>query len=89
MPRGPGRLRTKNGSKNSVGKRVKNQRLKLGITQSVLCGQIANITDGEWNPTPQEIMRIENGKRLVTDLEMITLTKTLEFNLFLLIGIGK
>ncbi len=78
MPRGPGRLRTKNGSKNSVGKRVKSQRLKLGITQPVLCGRVANITDGEWNPTPQEIMRIENGKRLVTDLEIIALSNALK-----------
>ena len=78
MPRGAPRLRAADGTKNLVAARVKQKRLKLKLTQDALNGRLALVTDGEWNPSLQEILHIENGSRLVSDVEVVALAKALE-----------
>ena len=78
MPRGGPRLRTKDGKLNLVGERVQQRRQTLKLEQDELCALIATATSGEWNPGWQDISRIENGARLVTDLEVVVLAMALE-----------
>lgn len=73
MPRGGNRLRTSQGRMNIVGNRLKERRNQLGLGQDELCALIADTTNGAWNPAWQDISRIENGARTVTDLEILAL----------------
>jgi len=77
MPRGGKRLRTKQGMMNVVGLRIRERRRGLGLEQDELCARIAGITDGRWNPGWQDMSRIENGARTVTDLEILALSEAL------------
>lgn len=77
MPRGGARLRTKDGKQNQVGGRTQERRRALNLTQDELCARIARLTLGEWNPAWQDISRIENGSRLVSDLETIAMAEAL------------
>lgn len=87
MPRGGPRLRTEDGKLNQVGGRVRERRLALGLEQDELCARIATDTNGLWNPGWQDISRVENGGRLVTDLEVIVLSRVLERKpVWLLVG---
>lgn len=78
MPRGSPRLRTPDGKVNQVGARVRIARELLGITQDALCARLARHTGGTWNPGWQDISRIENGARIVSDLEVFALAAALE-----------
>ena len=78
MPRGGMRLRTADGKMNDVGPRVRDRRHLLGLEQDELCARIAHHTNGGWNPAWQDMSRIENGFRTVTDLEVVALAKALE-----------
>lgn len=78
MPRGAPRLRTKEQKLNLVGVRALEQRLKQRLTQDAVCARLVEITDGDWNPDRREIFRIEDGRRTVTDLEIIALSEALE-----------
>ena len=90
MPRGGPRLRTKDRKLNQVGVRVQERRQSLKLEQDELCARIATATDGEWNPGWQDISRIENGARLVTDLEVVALASVLDCGAgWLLIGAGE
>ncbi len=80
MPRGGLRLRTEDGRLNQVGGRVRERRLALGLEQDKLCARIALNTNGLWNPAWQDISRVENGARLVTDLEVLALAHALTCN---------
>lgn len=73
MPRGSPRLRTHDGRKNQLGKRLKQRRIELGYTQDTLNAKLALATNGEWIPSLQEILHIESGGRTVTDLEILAL----------------
>lgn len=87
MPRGGERLRTAEGRMNQVGPRVKERRRELQMSQDDLCARIAHVTNGAWNPAWQDISRIENQARLVTDLEILALAQALECSpCLLLIG---
>ena len=87
MPRGGLRLRNTNGKMNGVGSRVRDRRHLFGLEQDELCARIANVTDGGWNPAWQDMSRIENGVRTVTDLEVIALAEALECSpCWLLVG---
>jgi transcriptional regulator with XRE-family HTH domain len=77
MPQGGPRLRAKDGRLNRVGGRVRVRRKDLGMQQRELLGRLADVTDGGWNPTPQEVLRIENGTRIVTDTEVVALAEAL------------
>ncbi|MGI4791508.1 MAG: helix-turn-helix domain-containing protein [Janthinobacterium lividum] len=78
MPRGGPRLRSANGAKNQVGERIQEWRKTTSLTQEVLCERIDTATTGEWEPDRKEISRIENGVRIVTDLEVLILAQALE-----------
>lgn len=71
---------------NKVGVRVRGRRDKLGIGQDELCARIALNTNGAWNPAWQDISRIENGARIVSDLEVLALASALETSPCWLIG---
>ena len=86
MPRGGERLRTKNGLMNSVGERVLQRRLALGLTRDQLAARIATETDGEWNPLQDEIYKIQAGKRIVSELELKVLARVLGCPILWLIG---
>lgn len=78
MPRGGPRLRDEQGRVNGLGGRVRARRKELGLTQSQLCARIETATDGAWLVDRQDILRIENGGRLVGDLEILCLAQALE-----------
>lgn len=78
MPRGSPRLRTLDGQKNQVGGRVRTQRNHLKLTQDALCGRLAEVTGGSWIADRRDIFRIEDGRRIVSDLEIIALSYALE-----------
>lgn len=81
MARGGRTLRTAVGSRNLIGQRVKQRRQELKLTQEALNGRLAAITGAAWNPKTQEILHLERGTRLVTDLEVLALAKALESSL--------
>lgn len=78
MPRGQPRLRTSDSLLNQVGARVKARRQTLKLGQDALCGRLAQVTQGEWSPSWQDISRLENGVRIVSDLEILALAEALE-----------
>ena len=78
MPRGGARLRTSNRKMNQIGPRVRDRRQELRLGQDELCARIALETNGGWNPAWQDMSRIENGARTVTDLEILVLSEALE-----------
>jgi len=78
MPRGGPRLRTEDKKLNQVGPRVRARRLALQLEQDGVCARVALATDGEWNPAWQDLSRIENGARMVSDLEVLALAQALE-----------
>lgn len=78
MPQGGPRLRAEDGKLNQVGGRVRSRRTELKMQQRSLLGRLAFVTGGGWNPTPQEVLRIENGTRIVTDTEVLALALALE-----------
>jgi transcriptional regulator with XRE-family HTH domain len=90
MPRGSPRIRTDDGKINQVGARVQERRGSLGVKQDELCARIARETEGAWNPAWQDISRIENGARTVTDIEVVALASALECSpCWLLTGSGR
>jgi hypothetical protein len=78
MPRGGPRLRTEDRKLNQVGPRVRERRQSLRLEQDEVCARVARTTDGEWNPAWQDLSRIENGARMVSDLEVLALARALE-----------
>ena len=78
MPRGDPRLRTSDGKMNAIGVRVADRRSTLQMTQDVLCARTADLTGGAWAPAWQDISRIENGARIVTDTEVLALSSALQ-----------
>ena len=52
MPQGGPRLRAEGGKLNRVGGRVRRRRQELKMRQLSLLGRLADVTDGNWNPTP-------------------------------------
>ncbi len=77
MPRGAPRLRTSDGRINQIGERVRQERDARKLKQDELCARIARETYGEWNPAWQDLSRIENGTRMVSDLEVLALAQAL------------
>lgn len=87
MARGSPRLRTPDGKLNQIALRVRERRKALGLTQDALCARLALHTDGAWNADRMEIYRIENGTRIVSDLETLALAEALECSpVWLLLG---
>lgn len=88
MPRGEPRLRSAVGLQNLVGPHVQARRKELKLTQDMLCARLARATDGQWNPSEADIYRIESGKRIVSDLELVTLSSALETTVLVLLGVA-
>ena len=89
MPRGGPRLRTEAGKLNQVGARVRERRIALRLEQDGVCARIASATVGQWNPGWQDLSRIENGARMVSDLEVLALALALECDsCWLISGVG-
>ncbi len=87
MPAPASRLKTENGEYNQIGERLKARRRLLKLTQEDMCGRVALITNGVWNPDFREMSRLENGGRMVSDLEIICLAKVLDCSpCYLLMG---
>lgn len=63
---------------NLIGPRVFARRVALKLTQDAVCARLAAATGAVWNPDRREIFRIENGRRTVTDLEIIALAQALK-----------
>lgn len=78
MPRGGPRLRTQDHKLNQIGLRVRERRQVLALDQDEVCARLAHETKGEWNPGWQDVSRIENGARTVTDVEIMVLAIALE-----------
>lgn len=78
MPKGDTRLRAENGHLNQIAERVKERRRAMRLTQDGLCGRLAYVTGGKWNAERQEIVRIEAGGRIVSDVELIALARALD-----------
>jgi transcriptional regulator with XRE-family HTH domain len=78
MPKGDARLRARNGHRNQIAVRLKQRRNALKVTQEGLCARLAYVTGGAWNADRQEIVRIESGGRIVSDVELIALARALE-----------
>lgn len=63
---------------NLVGVRVRSSRAKLRLTQDALCARLAEVTNGEWIADRREIFRIEDGARIVSDVEILALAQALD-----------
>ena len=77
MPKGEIRLRTAEGHLNQLADRMRTRRRSLKMTQEAFCGRIATVSEGLWVPARMDVVRIENGGRIVSDLEILTLAKAL------------
>lgn len=86
MPRGNPRLRTDDGHQNLIGPRVQTRRKELKLTQEALCARLALQTNGQWNPSPGDIYRIQTQSRIVSDLELVALAKVLDCDILWLLG---
>ncbi|MGI4791274.1 MAG: helix-turn-helix domain-containing protein [Janthinobacterium lividum] len=72
------RLGTQDGNRNEIGERVKERRMELGLTQAELSRNLADATDGEWDPTIQQVLYIETKRRAVIDIEIRVLARVLK-----------
>jgi hypothetical protein len=88
MPHGAPRLRTPDNQQNLAGPQVKARRKELKLTQDGLCGRLALITSGRWNPTVFDVYRIESRRRIVSDLELLALSVALECDVYRLLGVS-
>ena len=72
---------------NNVGVRIRERRRLLNLGQDQLCARIATVTNGEWSPGWQDLSRIENGDRIVSDLEVVAVANALDCDAcWLLVG---
>jgi transcriptional regulator with XRE-family HTH domain len=78
MPLGGPRLRAGDGRSNRCGERVKERRRGLKLNQEQLCARLEDMTDGAWAPDRLEVLRIERGSRIVSDVEVVALAQALE-----------
>lgn len=78
MPAPASRLKTDEKKYNQIGDRVNERRKAAKMTQEELCGRLAALTNGVWNPEFREISRLERGGRMVTDLEILALGRALQ-----------
>ena len=85
MPHGPPRIRLADGNMNIIGQRLKSRRKVSGITQEQLCGRVASVSEGSWNPSRYDVRRIEAGTRTVSDVELIALAAGVECSVSLLL----
>ncbi len=86
MPRGTPRLRMAD-RMNVIGRRARSRRRELTLKQDQVCGRIAAATSGRWSPGWQDLSRIENGGRIVSDVEVLAIAQALDCDpCWLLVG---
>lgn len=78
MPRGDARLRTESGELNQIAERLRTRRRVLKLTQEQLCGRLAGVTNSRWIANRKEIVHLEAGTRIVSDLELLALAQALD-----------
>lgn len=78
MPRGAPRLRTTDDALNQISTRLQERRQELGLTQDALCARLAQASEGGWIADRRDIFRLEHGRRIVSDLELLALALALE-----------
>ena len=78
------KLYAPDGRCNTSGERVREARIKLGITQDVLAArlQVAGLQTGQ-----MAVSRLESGKRVVADYELPILAEVLGVSVNWLLGI--
>ena len=90
MPHGGERLRTPEGLLNSIGGRVLERRIALGLTRDQLAARIADETTSgyteQWIASQDEIYKIQAGKRMVSELEVKVLARVLGCSILWLMG---
>ena len=90
MPRGGERLRTAAGLLNSIGSRVLERRVSMGLTRDQLAARLTTETAGnpcgEWIASEDEIYKIQAGKRMVSELEVKALARVLGCSILWLMG---
>ena len=86
MPRGGPRVRTAEGHVNGVGVQIRKRLDALKLTQFQFAGQIATATQGAWNPSENEIYKLQRGTRIVSDLELRVLARVLDCSVTDLLG---
>jgi transcriptional regulator with XRE-family HTH domain len=62
---------------NLCGGRVRGLRARAHMTRESLAGQLSMVTAGAWDASANEVMRIERGERIVTDIELDGLARAL------------
>jgi transcriptional regulator with XRE-family HTH domain len=78
MPRGDARIRTEDGALNQIAERLRSRRRVLKLTQETLCAKLATVSAGRWVANRKEIVHLEAGTRIVSDIELLMLAKALE-----------
>ena len=71
-------MRTDEGHLNQIADRMRIRRRALKVTQEQLCGRLADVTGGRWIAARKEIVHLEAGTRIVSDLELLALANALE-----------
>ncbi len=71
-------MRTESGQLNQVADRMRARRRLLKMTQERLCGRLSDVTQGRWIAARKEIVHLEAGTRIVSDLEILALADALE-----------
>jgi transcriptional regulator with XRE-family HTH domain len=77
MPRGDARIRTEDGALNQIAERLRSRRRVLKLTQETLCARLADVSSGRWVANRKEIVHLEAGTRIVSDIELLMLAKAL------------
>ncbi len=67
-----------NNSYNIIGNRIKSIRLSQKITQEDLCARMQILG---FQISRSDISKLENGKKLITDFEIIGFSKALKVNI--------
>ena len=74
---------------NQIAPRVRQRRRELALTQDMLCARVAHATYDQWVPSRKDVRRIETGTRIVSDIEILYLAKSLGcFPCWILTGDG-
>lgn len=81
--RGDRRLRVPNargdghGALNQIGERLENQLRAKKLRHAKLIARIEDVTGGRWRPTRQDIYKITNGTRSVSEIELLALAEAI------------
>ena len=81
--RGDRRLRVPNvrgdghGALNQIGERLENQLRAKKLRHAELIARIEDVTGGRWRPTRQDVYKISNGTRSISEVELLALSEAI------------